>query len=139
MFGSIAAFGATNPIDSINWTDIATGPSMKVTATMATSHQADVTWTASVDAAANPTLAYNVYRLTGQVCPTTPTLTGFTKLNTTAAGATAYTDVGIQPGSYCYSVTALLNGAESLPTTQSQASAVLLPQAPTGTSAQAIP
>jgi hypothetical protein len=128
------AFGAMRPYNAFD-----EAASVKLNVSMATGHQATLTWTASTDAVSNPTLVYNVYRMVGQQCPASPTLTGFTKIATTVAGATGYNDVGIQPGTYCYSIQALLNGAESLPTTQSQASGVLLPQGPTATSVTMVP
>jgi hypothetical protein len=90
-------------------------------------HSASLSWTASSDAAANPTLAYNVYRLTG-ACPSSGTA-GFTKLNTTPVTATSFTDATIVLGSACYYVTATLNGTESVPSNAT--SAVILPGAPT--------
>ena len=90
-------------------------------------HSASLTWTASTDAAANPTLGYNVYRLAG-ACPASGT-TGFTKLNTATVTTTSFTDSAISLGNACYYVTATLNGAESVPS--NTASAVILPGAPT--------
>jgi hypothetical protein len=90
-------------------------------------HSASLSWTASSDAAANSTLGYNVYRLTG-ACPASGTA-GFTKLNSTPVTSTTYSDTTIGPGSFCYYVTATLNGAESVPS--NTASAVVLPGAPT--------
>ena len=90
-------------------------------------HSASLTWTASSDAVANPTLGYNVYRLAG-ACPTSGT-TGFTKLNTATVTTTTFTDSTISLGNACYYVTATLNGAESVPS--NTASTVILPGAPT--------
>ena len=90
-------------------------------------HTASLTWTASTDAAANPTLGYNVYRLAG-ACPTSGTA-GFSKLNTATVTTTSFTDSTIALGNACYYVTATLNGAESVPS--NTASAVILPGAPT--------
>jgi len=90
-------------------------------------HSASLSWTASSDAAANPTLGYNVYRLAG-ACPASGT-SGFTKLNTSPVTATIYSDATVGLGSVCYYVTATLNGAESVPS--NTASAVVLPGAPT--------
>ena len=90
-------------------------------------HSASLTWTASTDAAANPTLGYNVYRLAG-ACPASGTA-GFTKLNTVTVSTTSFTDSTISLGNACYYVTATLNGAESVPS--NTASAVILPGAPT--------
>jgi hypothetical protein len=90
-------------------------------------HSASLTWGASPDAAANPTLSYNVYRLSG-ACPTSGTA-GFTKLNTTPVTTLTFTDSTIALGNACYYVTATLNGAESVPS--NTASAVVLPGVPT--------
>jgi hypothetical protein len=90
-------------------------------------HSASLSWTASSDAAANPTLGYNVYRLAG-ACPASGT-TGFTKLNTSPVTTTTFSDASVGLGSFCYYVTATLNGAESVPS--NTASAVILPGAPT--------
>ncbi|HEY2823073.1 MAG TPA: hypothetical protein VGJ06_18655 [Candidatus Acidoferrum sp.] len=90
-------------------------------------HSASLSWTASSDAAANSALGYNVYRLAG-ACPASGTA-GFTKLNSTPVTTTTYSDTTIGPGSFCYYVTATLNGAESVPS--NTAPAVILPGAPT--------
>lgn len=90
-------------------------------------HSASLTWGASSDAAANPTLSYNVYRLSG-ACPASGTA-GFTKLNTAPVTTLTFTDSTIALGNACYYVTATLNGAESVPS--NTASAVVLPGAPT--------
>jgi hypothetical protein len=90
-------------------------------------HSASLSWTASSDAAANPSMGYNVYRLAG-ACPTSGTA-GFTKLNSTPVTTTSFTDSTIALGNACYYVTATLNGAESVPS--NTASAVILPGAPT--------
>jgi hypothetical protein len=81
-------------------------------------HSVSLTWTASSDAAANPSLAYNVYR--------SPTCTGaFARLNASPLGATSYLDAAVLPGaSYCYQVTSVLSGAEGSPSNQA---AVLIP------------
>jgi hypothetical protein len=90
-------------------------------------HSASLTWTASSDATANPTLGYNVYRL-ASACPATGTA-GFTKLNATPLTSTAFSDTNVGLGNSCYYVTATLNGAESVPS--NTAPAVVLPGAPT--------
>ena len=70
-------------------------------------HSVVLTWTDS----ANPTgTTYSVYRATG-LCSGTPT---FSKLATAVSGLT-YTDQTVQPGNYCYQVTATANGVESAP------------------------
>jgi hypothetical protein len=86
-----------------------------------------LSWTASTDAAANPTLTYNVYKFSG-VCTTTGSPV-FTKINTAPVTTLTYTDSTVTTGTFCYYVTAVLNGAESAPSTQ--VSAVILLAAPT--------
>ena len=90
-------------------------------------HSVSLSWTASSDAAANPTLAYNVYRLAG-ACPASGTV-GFTKLTATPVTVSTFTDATVALGPACYYVTSTLNGAESLPS--NFVSAVSLPGAPT--------
>jgi hypothetical protein len=90
-------------------------------------HSASLSWAASPDAAANPALGYNVYRLAG-ACPASGTA-GFTKLTASPITTTAYSDASVGLGSFCYYVTATLNGAESVPS--NTAPAVVLPGAPT--------
>jgi hypothetical protein len=80
-------------------------------------HSVSLSWTASTDAAANPSLAYNVYR--------SPTCNGaFAKLNASPLAATNYLDTAVLPGAYCYQVTSVLSGAEGAPSNQA---AVLIP------------
>ena len=90
-------------------------------------HSASLTWGASPDASANPSLGYNIYRLAG-ACPASGTA-GFTKLNTAPVATTSFADSTVGLGSVCYYVTATLNGAESVPS--NTASGVILPGAPT--------
>lgn len=80
-------------------------------------HGVSLTWTASSDADANPSLTYNVYRST--------TCTGaFSKLNASPVAATSYLDSALAPGSYCYQITSSLSGTEGTPSNQA---AVLIP------------
>ena len=83
---------------------------LHATPQMAGSHSVALTWTASTDAAANPTLTYNAYRGIGATCTTTTVLVQIA----TKIATTSYTDAGLQPGAYCYAVTSFLNGAESV-------------------------
>ena len=76
-------------------------------------HTASLTWGASPDAATNPGLGYNVYRLTG-ACPVSGTA-GFTKINTTLITTLAYSDTTVTIGTFCYYATAALGTVESLP------------------------
>ena len=81
-------------------------------------HNVQLTWLASPDAAANPSLTYNIYR--------SPTCTGaFVKLNSAPIAATSYIDPAVLEGSFCYQVTSLLNDVEGTPSNQS---AVVAPQ-----------
>jgi hypothetical protein len=84
----------------------------------AQSQSAYLRWAPSSDAASNPSLTYNVYR--GSSCAGT-----FTKLNASPVAATIYLDNQPPPGSYCYRVTAVLNGIESTPS--NNATATILP------------
>jgi len=90
-------------------------------------HSVTLAWGASADAAANPSLTYNVYRFNG-TCPagTTPV---FTKVNTAPVTGTTFTDSTVALGNVCYYVTSTLNGAESTPS--NTASGVVLPGSPT--------
>jgi len=74
-----------------------------------------ITWQASSSAAGNPSLTYNVYRA--------PTCAGqFSKLNGAGVSATTYVDTTVAVGAtYCYEVTAVLNGLESAPSNQAVA------------------
>ncbi len=90
------------------------------------SHSVALNWTASSDAAGNPTLAYNVYRLVG-ACPSGAP-TGFTKVASSVT-TVSYTDTAVSVGNtYCYYVTSVLNGLESVPS--NAVAAVILPAAP---------
>jgi hypothetical protein len=84
-------------------------------------HSAALSWTASSDAAANPSLTYNVYRGAGACTAST----AFTKLNTAAVTGTTYSDTTVTVGNiYCYGVTAVLGSAESTKLTGSTQNAV---------------
>lgn len=86
-------------------------------------HSVVLTWTASPDAAANPALTYNAYRLTGACSNTAP----FTKINPAPIASVTFTDASVAPGAYCYYVTAALNGVESVPSNQAAAAILVLP------------
>lgn len=86
-------------------------------------HSATLTWSdtpAQIQAGAT----YNIYRSTG-MCSGTPT---FSKL---ASGVTVltYVDTTVQPGDYCYEVTATLNGMESAPSNTALAAVPSFPPA----------
>ena len=101
-------------------------------ASSAEAHSVALTFTASSDAATNPTLAYNMYRLNGAcpaVAPTSVSGSSFTKINAAAINTTAYTDANVAPGTYCYFATAFVTTAESNPS--NDASAFVQPIAPT--------
>lgn len=78
-------------------------------------------WTPSSDAAANPSLTYNVYRASS--CAGT-----FAMINSAPVTTTSYLDDQPPAGSYCYRVTAVLNGTESTPS--NTATATILPSKP---------
>jgi hypothetical protein len=84
------------------------------------SHSVTLTWTASPDGG-----TVNVYRAPG-ACSTSA---AFTKITTGVVAAGPYVDNGIAVGNYCYQVTAVVGGAESVPSNQAPAS--VLPSAPT--------
>jgi len=76
-----------------------------------------LSWTASADAAANPSLTYNVYRA--------PSCAGhFVQINAAPVTGTAFIDSSAASGAaYCYQVTAVLSGTESAPSNQAVAAA----------------
>lgn len=81
-------------------------------------HSATVNWKPSPDAidssgaaALIPGSSYGIYRAPG-VC--NPTISGFVKLSAMPTNTAAYTDTTVTPGSWCYTVRLLLNGAESV-------------------------
>ena len=85
--------------------------------TVRAQHSVTLTWTASTDAPANPSLTYNVYR--------SPTCTGaFAKRNALPVAATSDVESGVLSGSYCYQVTSVLSGSEGAPSNQA---AILIP------------
>ena len=103
-------------------------------------HCVGLSWAASADAAANPTLGYEIYRLNG-ACPATPpatvaAATGFQLISgATPLTVLTYIDNGfpltpLPPGLYCYFAVSVLNGAQSVPS--NLVAAVILPAPPTG-------
>lgn len=92
-------------------------------------HSVTLNWTASADAAGNPTLTYNVYRAAA-ACPTDGTQpAGMAKVANVSA--VTYQDTAVSVGqSYCYAITALLNGSESA---YSNTAGGTIPVAPPGT------
>lgn len=87
-------------------------------------HSATLSWTASADAGANPTLTYNIFRSS----TTCASATSFTQLNTAPITGTTYTDSTVTPGNYCYEATSVLNGVQSADSNTAQA--VILPASP---------
>jgi fibronectin type 3 domain-containing protein len=72
-----------------------------------TTHSVSLTWQDTL----NPSgTTYSVYRATG-LCSGTPT---FSKI-ATALTVKTYQDTTVQPGNYCYQVTATANAVESAP------------------------
>lgn len=93
-------------------------------------HNVVLTWTNSPDTANT-----NVWRLAG-TCPAPP-LTGFTQLNATSITTATYTDSAVTAGStYCYYVTAILNGTNSGPSSTVTATIPVAP--PSGLSIQSV-
>lgn len=85
-------------------------------------HTVLITWTASASAAANPSLTYNIYRSTS--CTGT-----FVLLNGGLISTTSFTDENVfSSATYCYQVTAVLSGTESV--ASNQATAVIPPSPP---------
>ena len=79
-------------------------------AVSAQTHQAVLSWAASPSTGVT---GYNVYKITG-ACPASPSLSAFTKLNSTTATVLTFTDTAVTAGSvYCYAVTAFSTGGES--------------------------
>lgn len=78
----------------------------------AATHSVTLTW---VDTANPAGTTYNVKRATG-LCSGTPTF------STIASAVTAktYADTTVSPGNYCYVVTAVFGGAESVPSNSVQ-------------------
>lgn len=88
---------------------VAIGPAARVHAQSTAHHTVTLSWMASADAAANPSLTYNVYRLAACSEP-------FAQLNASPDAATTYLDAAVFAGNtYCYQVTAVLGAAESEP------------------------
>lgn len=85
------------------------------------SHSVTLNWTPSVDGG-----TVTVYRADAP-CATNPTT--FTAIKTGVTAAGPFTDEAIAVGGYCYRVTAVVNGAESVPS--NTANATVLPQSPT--------
>lgn len=96
----------------------------------AQSHAVALAWTASIDAVANSTLTYNLYRAASSCA----TASSFTKVNTAAISGTSFTDSSVTVGNtYCYQATSVLNGLESVDSNQT--AAVILPAPPTALTA----
>lgn len=97
----------------------------------AQSHSASLTWTLSTDdtttecSVAGAACSQNVYRAAGACTQTSPT---FVLLSNQGAAAVAYTDATVTPGTWCYAVSFVIQGTESLKAT---AQVSLQPSAPT--------
>ena len=91
----------------------------------AQTHSVTLTWTDTSNPAGT---TYSVYRVVG-LCSGSPT---FAKIATAVTDKT-YIDTTVQPGNYCYTVTASFNGAESSPSNSEPA--LVLPFPPTGLTA----
>jgi hypothetical protein len=103
----------------------------------ASNHSVVLTWTASTDGAANPTLGYNVYRSssTGTEDGTTA-INGTTLVGVGCSTACTYTDSNVSVGqTYFYVLRSSLGGVESVDS--NEASAKMVPAAPSGLAAKA--
>jgi len=101
---------------------------LSATAVMAQStHSVDLSWTASIDAAANPSGTYTIYRAPVP-CTPAPAATAFVKIGSAIASLTKFTDPVVPLGPFCYAVTFTVNGVESLQSNLTPA--VVLPAAP---------
>jgi hypothetical protein len=81
-------------------------------------HCGQFTWTASADAAGNPTLAYNLYQGT-TAGGESATPVNATPFGAGCSGATCTTIIGISaPGTYFWTLKATLNGAVSPPSNE---------------------
>lgn len=90
-------------------------------------HSVALSWVASPDAVANPSLTNNVYRLVAS-CPASVVPSQFTKVNPSPLAVTSFTDTNVTAAAtYCYFVTAQLGGLESVPSNTFQA---VIPLAP---------
>jgi hypothetical protein len=96
-------------------------------------HKSTVAWLPSPDAAANPTLAYNVYRMTAP-CPADGSFpaSGVTVTKVASAiSANSFVDTGVSvSNTYCYAITATLNGVESAAVTGAGTIPLAKPQPP---------
>jgi hypothetical protein len=93
-----------------------------VASAQAASHEVDLTWTASTDGG-----LVTVYRAPA-ACGTSGQV--FAKLTTSAPAGGPYKDTAVTSGTWCYYVTATVNGAESLPSNNAAATVPTAP--PTG-------
>lgn len=84
-------------------------------------HTVTLTWAASTDGG-----LYSIYRAAGN-CGAAAAF----NFSVTGISALTYQDLNMGPGAYCYQVTTVVNGAESVPS--NQASAVILPASPGAT------
>jgi hypothetical protein len=125
--------GASNRTVAQGTAEVKGGQTTRVVIGAIGPHSVAMTWVASIDAAANPTLGYQVYRLNGacpSVMPATvaaATAAGFALISgATPITVITYSDTGfpappLPPGTYCYFVVANLAGTQSVPSTPAQA------------------
>jgi hypothetical protein len=92
-----------------------------------------LSWTPSTNATTTTPGTANVYRLTGTCPASVTTVTSFTQLATSQPDGGPYTDSSVALGStYCYVVTAVIGGVESVPSNTFQAVMSAQPAPPTG-------
>jgi len=89
-------------------------------------HTVALSWTDTTNPAGT---SYNVYRAAG-ACTGSP---AFAKIGSTPVSVKTYTDSAVaSAATYCYQVTAVLNGVESVPS--NSVAAVIPPDPPSGLS-----
>ncbi len=92
-----------------------------------------LSWVPSKDSTASNPGAVNVYRAPA---PCVPLPTNFSRVSTGASAKGPFTDANVSNGTYCYYVTEVLSGVESLPSATAQIAILHAPASPTGLSAQ---
>jgi hypothetical protein len=93
----------------------------------AQSHQVTLTWTASKDSNASNPGTVSVYRAVGSCPPSGIGTLTYTPLTTAAPAGGPYPDTTVTAGmTYCYYVTATINGATSQPSNTASATIPVL-------------
>jgi hypothetical protein len=99
-------------------------------------HSVVLTWTPSPDGSANPTLAYNIFRGTAAGAEGSTPINAAPVAVGCSGAACTYTDTNVSVGqAYFYTVTAILNGVQSVPSNECNTTIPL--GAPSGVSCKA--